>query len=76
MTEKDLYFDWAATSPADADILQDALALTLENWGNPSSAHAIGKKARIILEEARTRAAAALGLSADKLYFTSDPNTL
>lgn len=71
MTEKDLYFDWAATSPADADILQDALALTLENWGNPSSAHAIGKKARTILEEARTRAAAALGLSADKLYFTS-----
>jgi len=71
MTEKDLYFDWAATSPADADILQEALNLTLENWGNPSSAHAIGKKARNLLEEARTRAARSLGVKPECLYFTS-----
>ena len=71
MTEKDLYFDWAATSPADADILQEALNLTLENWGNPSSAHAIGKKARNLLEEARTRAAHSLGVKPECLYFTS-----
>ncbi|MCR4631621.1 MAG: aminotransferase class V-fold PLP-dependent enzyme, partial [Treponema sp.] len=71
MTEKDLYFDWAATSPADADILQEALNLTLENWGNPSSAHAIGKKARNLLEEARIRAAHSLGVKPECLYFTS-----
>lgn len=71
MTEKDLYFDWAATSPADEDILQEALALTLENWGNPSSSHAIGKKAKSLLEEARKRAAKAMGVKEDTLYFTS-----
>ncbi len=71
MTEKDLYFDWAATSPADEDILQEALSLTLENWGNPSSSHAVGKKARNLLEDARNRAAKALGVKADCVYFTS-----
>ena len=45
---KDLahYFDWAATSPADEDILKAALDETLECWGNPSSTHAVGKQAR------------------------------
>ena len=71
MTEKDLYFDWAATSPSDADILEEALALSLESWGNPSSAHSIGKKARALLEDARERAAKVMGVKAQCLYFTS-----
>ena len=71
MTEKDLYFDWAATSPSDADILEEALALSLESWGNPSSAHSIGKKARALLEAARERAAKVMGVKAQCLYFTS-----
>ena len=71
MTEKDLYFDWAATSPSDADILEEALALSLESWGNPSSAHSIGKKARTLLEDARERAAKVMGVKAQCLYFTS-----
>ena len=37
------YFDWAATSPADEDILKEALEQTLEFWGNPSSTHEVGK---------------------------------
>ena len=69
--EKEHYFDWAATSPVDEDILKESLNETLECWGNPSSSHAVGKKARELFEGARARAAAALGVKADTIYFTS-----
>ncbi len=69
--EKEHYFDWAATSPADQDILQEALNESLECWGNPSSTHAVGKKARELFEGARARAAAALGVKTENIYFTS-----
>lgn len=65
------YFDWAATSPADEDILKQAVELTLKDWGNPSSSHAVGKAARCLLEEARERAAKVLGVPAGTVYFTS-----
>ena len=65
------YFDWAATSPADEDILRQAMELTLKDWGNPSSSHTIGKNARTLLEQARERAAKALGVPAGTVYFTS-----
>ena len=68
---KSHYFDWAATSPADEDIVKQALELTLKDWGNPSSTHQVGKNARGLLESARERAAKALGVSADTVYFTS-----
>ena len=69
--EKEHYFDWAATSPADEDILKEALEETLECWGNPSSTHAVGKKARELFEAARTRAAKALGVKPETVFFTS-----
>ena len=69
--EKEHYFDWAATSPADEDILKEALEESLECWGNPSSTHEVGKKARQLFEEARGRAALALGVKAENIYFTS-----
>ena len=65
------YFDWAATSPADEDILKQAVELTLKDWGNPSSTHQVGKNARTLLEQARERAAQALGVPAGTVYFTS-----
>lgn len=71
MNNKDHYFDWAATSPADEDILKEALDETLECWGNPSSTHAVGKQARELFESARARAAKALGVKPENVYFTS-----
>ena len=65
------YFDWAATSPADSDILNQAVELTLKDWGNPSSSHAVGKAAKNLLESARDRAAKALGVPSGCVYFTS-----
>lgn len=71
MDTKEHYFDWAATSPADEDILKEALSITLENWGNPSSAHQIGKNARAVFEEAREQAAKVLEVKPENIYFTS-----
>ena len=71
MRDIEHYFDWAATSPADKDILQEAVDLTLETWGNPSSGHSVGKKARNLIEDARKRAATALHVSPENIYFTS-----
>ena len=71
MNNKEHYFDWAATSPADEDILKESLEETLEFWGNPSSTHAVGKQARELFESARARAAKALGVKPETIYFTS-----
>ena len=71
MDYKKHYFDWAATSPADEDILNEAVKISLENWGNPSGSNTVGKKAKTILEEARSTAAKALGVKPDTIYFTS-----
>ena len=72
MNNTEHYFDWAATSPADEDILRESLELTLENWGNPSSSHAEGKKARTLLEEARTRCAKAIGVKPETIFFVRE----
>lgn len=69
--QKEHYFDWAATSPSDKDILVSALNETLEKWGNPSSIHTAGKEARGLLEEARKNCAKTLGVPAETIYFTS-----
>lgn len=71
MKNTEHYFDWAATSPADEDILQEALKITLDNWGNPSSVHAVGKEAKTVLDSARQAAAKAIGVKPEQIYFTS-----
>lgn len=65
------YFDWAATSPADEEILKESLEECFECWANPSSSHALGKKARELLENARKRAAKAMNVKPENIYFTS-----
>lgn len=71
MINTEHYFDWAGTSPCDQDILQDALQQTMENWGNPSSSHQVGKEAKTLLEKARTSCAKAMGVPENTVYFTS-----
>lgn len=66
-----IYMDWAATAPRDREIIQKAIDLDLEAYGNPSSLHHEGKKAKKLLSEARERAAAALKVKPEKIFFTS-----
>ena len=75
MADKDFdyehYFDWAATTPPDQDILKESLEITMKNWGNPSSVHQIGKNAKSVLEETRANIAKTLGVKTENIYFTS-----
>ncbi|MDR2150448.1 MAG: cysteine desulfurase [Spirochaetaceae bacterium] len=58
------YFDWAATALPDDQSTEAA-------WGNPSSLHQEGRRAKAALEEARSRCAAVLAVPPLQLYFTS-----
>ncbi|MDR1929888.1 MAG: aminotransferase class V-fold PLP-dependent enzyme [Treponema sp.] len=65
------YFDWAAAAPPRVPDPSYAGGEKSVPFGNPSSPHGEGKKAREALEEARRRCAAVLGVRADQIYFTS-----
>lgn len=69
--DKNKYFDWAATSLPDEDLLKEALELSIEYSGNPSSVHDMGTKAKEILDNARKTAAKALNVKPEQIIFTS-----
>ena len=66
-----VYFDYNATTPLDADVRAAMLPFLDEFWGNPSSVHHIGRKARALLDDARDRAAIFLGAKPSEIIFTS-----
>jgi len=64
------YLDHAATTPLVPEAL-DAMTEALDgNFGNPSSVHAYGRRARRAVEDARDRVAAAFGASPSEIVFT------
>lgn len=68
-----LYFDYAATAPVNAEILDNILSdyNTDVLFGNPSSTHTNGILAREILEQARIDISELLGCQANEIFFTS-----
>ncbi len=66
-----VYLDYAATTPLDAAVLEVMLPYLKEHYGNPSSVHALGRKARVAVEESRARVAACLGAEPSEIIFTS-----
>ena len=66
-----IYFDYNATTPLDSGVRDAMLPFLSENWGNPSSVHHVGRKARALLDDARDRAAAFLGAKPSEIIFTS-----
>lgn len=65
-----LYLDHAATTPMRAEVRAAVARCSEEQLGNPSSAHAWGRRARRRLEEARAATAEALGAPTDHVFFT------
>ncbi len=66
-----LYLDSNATAPLRPEVRAAYLAALERVRGNPSSLHAPGREARHLLDEARERIAAALGVHEEELVFTS-----
>jgi cysteine desulfurase len=66
-----IYFDYNATTPLDPGVREAMLPFLSDVWGNPSSLHQIGRRARAILDENRDTAAQVLGCKPSELIFTS-----
>lgn len=66
-----IYFDYNATTPLDPAVRDGMLPFLGEIWGNPSSVHQVGRRARALLDEARERAAKVLGCKPAEIVFTS-----
>ena len=66
-----VYFDYNATTPLDPQVRAAMLPFLGEAWGNPSSVHHVGRRARALLDEARERAAKVLGSKPSEVVFTS-----
>ncbi|MGD0876832.1 MAG: cysteine desulfurase family protein [Anaerolineales bacterium] len=65
------YFDYAATTPVDARVLEAMLPYFGEMFGNPSSVHRQGQRAEAAVEEARETVAAGLHCDPGEVVFTS-----
>ena len=66
-----IYLDYNATTPLDTDVRAAMLPILDEVWGNPSSVHHVGQRARSLLDDARDRVAAVLKCKPSELIFTS-----
>ncbi|WP_421825812.1 cysteine desulfurase family protein [Larkinella sp.] len=65
------YFDNAATTRLDPEVLEAMLPLMTEEFGNPSSIHSHGRKVRTAIERARKTVATLLNTSPAEIFFTS-----
>jgi cysteine desulfurase len=66
-----IYFDYNATTPLDPAVRDAMLPFIGDVWGNPSSVHHVGRKARALLDDARDRASKFLGAKPSEIIFTS-----
>lgn len=68
---KQIYLDHAATTPMAKEVVEVMTQSMLENFGNPSSIHLFGRKAKAALMTARKSIAQSLNASPKEIIFTS-----
>ena len=68
---KRIYLDYNATTPVDPAVREAMLPCLGEEFGNPSSMHWAGARAKKALEEAREKMARSLQCRPEEIYFTS-----
>jgi len=66
-----VYFDNAATTPLDKEVLETMLPFMAEFYGNPSSIHSHGREVRSAIEKSRKTVASLLNASPSEIFFTS-----
>jgi cysteine desulfurase len=66
-----IYLDNAATTKIDKEVLELMHVSMQENFGNPSSTHQIGRKAKSAVETARKNIAKHFNISASEIVFTA-----
>ena len=71
LPEERIYLDHNATTPIDPAAVEAMRRVMEEEFGNPSSAYFMGKKAKDLVEQARNDLASLLGCDPDEVVFTS-----
>jgi cysteine desulfurase len=66
-----IYLDYNATTPIDPRVAEAMTPFLTSGFGNPSSTHMEGRKAKAALEEARGKVAGCLGCQPGEIVFTS-----
>lgn len=66
-----VYFDYNATTPVNPSVLEAMMPFFGETFGNPSSGHIYGLRARAAVERAREQVASLLSCRPDEIVFTS-----
>ena len=66
-----VYLDNAATTPLDPEVFEAMRPFMLEDFGNPSSTHAHGRKVRAAIESSRKKIADLLHCTPGEIIFTS-----
>ncbi|WP_369283215.1 cysteine desulfurase family protein [Oscillibacter sp. GMB15532] len=66
-----IYLDHAATTPVPRAVAEEMFRVLTEEYGNPSSQYAYGRRAKSLVEDCRETVAQALGCEAARLFFTS-----
>ncbi len=66
-----IYLDNAATTPLDPEVFEAMKPFMMEDFGNPSSVHAHGRKVRAAIESSRKKIAELLNCTPGEIIFTS-----
>lgn len=66
-----IYLDYNATTPLDPAVAREMLPYLHQHFGNPSSSHVYGQRARSAVDTARHQVAALLGCRDEEIVFTS-----
>lgn len=68
---KQVYFDNAATTPMAPEVVKKITSEMSQDFGNASSTHAFGRKARMVLDQSRQVIADSINANEDEIIFTS-----
>lgn len=68
---RQIYLDYNATTPVAPSVQEAMLPFLAEHYGNPSSAHALGRAGQEALADARAQVANLIGCDPDEIVFTS-----
>ncbi len=66
-----IYLDHNATTPILLEVFEAMVPWLMDGFGNPSSGHVYGKRAKSAVDEAREQVARLLGCSSEEIIFTS-----
>lgn len=66
-----IYFDNAATTPLDPQVIEEMVDHMKSNFGNPSSTHDFGRKAKAVVELTRKKIAKYLNCLPSEVIFTA-----